>query len=62
MRHCVKSDIKISERRVRFGPRVKFSDGSYAPAESTNDKPDKPNTRLRAALKEKHRTVWPGQH
>ena len=62
MRHCIKSDEKISKRPVRFGPHVDFSDGSYAPTESTIDKPDKPNTRLRAALAEKHRTVWPGQH
>ena len=62
MRHCIKSDEKISERRIHFGPRVDFSDGSSTPTESTMDKLDKPNTRLRAKLAEKHKTVWPGQH
>ena len=62
MRHCIKSDEKNSERQVPFGPRVDFSDGSSTPTESTMDKLDKPNTRLRARLAEKHRTVWPGQH
>ena len=62
MRHCVKSEEKISERQVCFGPRVEYSDGSYTQAESTHDKPDRPMTRLRAALREKNRTVWPSQH
>ena len=62
MKHCIKSDEKISERRVCYGPLIDFSDGCSAPTESTIDKLDKPNTRLRARLTEKHRTVWPGQH
>ena len=62
MRHSIKSEEKISEKQVRFGPRVEYSDGSHTQAESTHDKPDRPMTRLRAALREKHRTVWPSQH
>ena len=62
MRHCIKSDEKISKRPVRFGPHVDFSEGSSALTESTIDRLDKPNTCLRAILTEKHRTVWPGQH
>ena len=61
MRHAIKSEEKVSEKQVRFGQRVEHSEGSHTQAQSTHDTPDRPMTCSRAALREKNRTVWPGQ-
>ena len=61
MRHAIKQEEKVSERQVRFKPRVEYSDGSHSPDESTH-KPDRPITCSRAALREKQRAVGPTQH
>ena len=60
LRHAIKSEEKVSEKKVRFGPLIEYSDGSHSPDKSTH-KPDRVMTRSRAALREKHRTVWPTQ-